>query len=66
MHRTRALLSALVAAGVLSGTVLVGCDKGPAQRTGEKIDNAIDKLAGKGPAEKAGERLDKAAEELKK
>jgi hypothetical protein len=51
---------------ILAATMLTGCEKGPAQKTGEKIDNAIDKLTGKGPAEKAGERIDDAAKALKK
>ena len=43
------------------------CHKeGPAERTGEKIDNALDDHdLGKGPAQKAGESLDKAAQDVK-
>ena len=48
------------------GVLLAGCDQGPAQKAGEKIDRALDRLSGKGPLEKAGERIDKAVEELKK
>jgi len=55
-----------VTIAMLAATMLTGCEKGPAQKTGEKIDNAIDKLTGKGPAEKAGERIDDAAKALKK
>jgi len=51
---------------VVVAATLVGCDQGPAERTGEKLDRALDRLSGKGPAEKAGERLDKAVDELKK
>ena len=58
---TRSVLIALLSAGVL-----LGCQKGPAQETGEKVDKAIDKLPGKGPAEKVGERIDEAVKELKK
>ena len=58
---TRSVLIALLSAGLL-----LGCQKGPAQETGEKVDKAIDKLTGKGPAEKAGERIDEAVKELKK
>ncbi len=43
---TRSVLIAL-----LGGGVLLGCQKGPAQETGAKVDKAIDKLTGKGPAE---------------
>jgi hypothetical protein len=51
---------------LLVGAVVAGCDQGPAQKTGSKIDRALDRLSGKGPVEKAGERIDKAVEELKK
>jgi len=51
---------------LLSVGVLFGCEKGPVQKTGEKVDKAIDKLTGKGPVEKAGERVDDAVKELKK
>ena len=48
------------------GALLTGCEEGPAQRAGEQVDRALDRLSGKGPVEKAGERIDKAVEELKK
>jgi hypothetical protein len=50
-----------------------GCDsQGPAEKAGEKIDNAVestndaageaaDKITGQGPAEKAGESIDETA-----
>lgn len=44
----------------------MGCEKGPAEKVGEKLDKALDKLSGKGPLEKAGERIDKAVDELTK
>jgi hypothetical protein len=65
MNPTRAMLRA-TAIGILALGVLTGCEKGPAEKAGERIDNAMDKLSGKGPAEKAGERIDDAARELKK
>ena len=51
--------------GFATVTGLTACErKGPAERAGEKVDNAIekakDKLDPKGPAEKAGEKIDKA------
>jgi hypothetical protein len=55
---------AAIALGI--GLALTACEKGPAQKTGEKIDKALDKLSGKGPVEKAGERGDKAIDELTK
>ena len=53
-----------------------GCDsQGPAEKAGEKIDNAVestkdaageaaDKITGQGPAEKVGESKDKTAEKM--
>lgn len=51
--------------GLVTVTGLTACErKGPAERAGEKVDNAIDKvkdkLDPKGPAEKAGRKIDKA------
>jgi hypothetical protein len=51
---------------VAGSGVLVGCEKGPAEKVGEKLDNALDKLSGKGPLEKAGEHIDKAVNKLTK
>jgi hypothetical protein len=59
-------MRAVVLLGMLSVLFLAGCDDGPAERAGEKIDRAVDKLSGKGPAERAGERIDEAVEEVKK
>ncbi|MGB3222919.1 MAG: hypothetical protein WBB23_08970 [Desulforhopalus sp.] len=54
-----------------------GCDsQGPAEKTGEKIDQSIeetkdavedvtDKITGEGPAEKLGEKVDETAETVK-
>ena len=33
--------------GLLGSGFLVGCEKGPAEKVGEKIDKALDKLTGK-------------------
>ena len=52
--------------GLLASGVLVGCEKGPAEKVGEKLDKALDTLSGKGPIEKAGERIDKAVDTLTK
>jgi hypothetical protein len=65
MRMTRLLAGAL-APMLLAATLLAGCEDGPAERAGEKIDKAVDKLSGKGPAEKLGERIDEAGKELKK
>ena len=53
--------AALTIASVGLGTA---CQKGPAEKTGEKIDDAAQKLKDKidppGPGEKAGRKVDKA------
>lgn len=59
-------IGSLIGVALLVGAVLTGCEQGPAEKVGQKIDNALDRLSGKGPVEKAGERIDKAVEELKK
>lgn len=61
-RRGRALRVMAIAA--LAVTVVAGCEQGPAERAGEKIDDAVDRLTGQGPAEKAGERIDEATEKL--
>lgn len=63
MRNSRKLV-ALLAASVL-GLGLAACEKkGPAERAGEKVDQALGTQE-KGPAEKAGESLDNAAAEVK-
>jgi hypothetical protein len=60
------LVVGLVVLGLVGSGVLVGCEKGPAEKVGEKVDRALDKLSDKGPVEKAGERIDKVVDDLKK
>ena len=48
------------------GIALAACEKGPAEKAGERIDKAVDALSGKGPVEKAGKRVDRAVDELTK
>jgi hypothetical protein len=58
-----------VVAAVAAGLALfVGCEKGPMQKAGEKVDRALDqdKLIGRGPVEDAGKKVDKAVDELKR
>jgi hypothetical protein len=56
----------LIGVALLMSALLTGCEEGPAEKVGERIDRALDRLSGRGPVEKAGERIDKAVEELKK
>lgn len=57
---------------IVFGLVVVfgaaACEKGPMQRTGEKVDRATgqDKLIGTGPLEQAGRNVDRAVKDLKK
>jgi hypothetical protein len=60
------LVVGVVVLGLLGSAVLLGCEKGPAEKVGEKLDKALDKLSGKGPLEQAGERIDKVVDELKR
>jgi hypothetical protein len=58
----------ILGAAVAFGTV--GCEsKGPAERAGEKLDKAADKVSDaihpKGPVEKAGRAVDRAVDDAK-
>ena len=62
----------VLAIGLAAGgaTLLGGCrEKGPAEKAGEKVDNAMekveDKLDPKGPVEKAGRKIDTAVDDVK-
>ena len=59
---------AVIATVAAALALVVGCDKGPAQKTGENVDKALgqDRVFGKGPVEKAGRKLDKAVDEIKR
>jgi hypothetical protein len=61
-------ITMLITSGVFTAT---GCvEKGPAQRTGEKLDRAVENMRDAvdppGPAEKAGRRVDRAVDDLTK
>ena len=60
-------ISAVITFGLFVAVGAVACDKGPMQRTGEKVDRATgqDKLIGAGPIEKAGKSIDAAVKDLK-
>lgn len=55
--------------GVLLGAALgvAGCEDGPAEQFGERVDRGIgqDEKLGKGPGEKAGEKIDEAVGKIK-
>jgi hypothetical protein len=54
-----------IAAAIVLGTVAIGtgCHKGPAEKAGEKVDDAVQKMKDTvdppGPAEKVGREIDK-------
>ena len=60
------LVVGVVVLGLLGTGVLMGCERGPAEKVGEKLDKALDKLSGKGPLEKAGERIDQAIDTVRR
>jgi hypothetical protein len=47
---------------------VAGCEDGPVERFGERVDRATgqDELIGKGPGEKAGEKVDETVNEIKR
>ena len=62
--RNAVIIAAMAAAVALAA----GCEKGPVQKTGERVDRALDqdKVIGKGPVEKAGKKIDKAIDDVKR
>jgi hypothetical protein len=63
------LRGAVIAVALAVGVALIaGCEKGPAQKAGERVDRAIgeDRVFGKGPVEQAGKKVDKAVDEVKR
>jgi len=57
----------VMALGLLLAVGAAACDKGPMQRTGEKVDRATgqDKVIGTGPLEQVGKNIDEAVKWLK-
>jgi hypothetical protein len=66
MNELRGVVIAVALA--VSALLIAGCEKGPMQKAGEKVDRAIDtdKVIGKGPVEKAGKKVDKAVDDVKR
>ena len=70
MHTRLLSLGLAIVLATGGATLLGGCrEKGPAEKAGEKVDNAMekveDKLDPKGPVEKAGRKIDKAVDDVK-
>ena len=65
---TKRIVASLAMATLLAGAGLAGCEKGPMQKAGEKVDEITgnDKLIGRGPAEKAGRKVDNTVDDIKK
>jgi hypothetical protein len=64
----RGVIASTIVTALLAGAALGGCEKGPMQKAGEKIDRVTDqdKVIGKGPVEKAGKKIDEAVDDLKR
>jgi len=64
----RSIVASAVMATLFFGLGLAGCEKGPVQKAGEKVDEVTgqDKVIGKGPAEKAGRKIDNTVGDMKK
>jgi hypothetical protein len=60
--------TAMIAAVLFVGLGVAGCEQGPMQKAGEKLDKVTDqdKVIGKGPAEKAGKDIDKTVRDIKR
>jgi hypothetical protein len=60
--------TAMIAAVLFVGLGVAGCEQGPMQKAGEKLDKVTDqdKVIGKGPAEKAGKEIDNTARDIKR
>jgi hypothetical protein len=58
----------IVVALAVAVALMAGCEKGPVQKAGERVDRAVgeDRVFSKGPGEKAGKKVDKAVDELKR
>jgi hypothetical protein len=52
----------------VSVMLIAGCEKGPVQKAGERVDRALgqEPLLGKGPVEDAGKKVDKAVDDVKR
>ena len=64
----RYAVTSAILATLIAGLCLTGCEKGPMQKAGEKVDEVTgkDKLMGKGPAEKTGRKIDNTVDDIKK
>jgi hypothetical protein len=62
------MAASAVMATLVAGLCLTGCERGPMQKGGEKVDEVTgqDKLIGKGPAEKTGRKIDNTVNDVKK
>jgi hypothetical protein len=60
--------AAVIAVVAATVALVAGCEKGPVQKAGERVDRALDQepLIGKGPVEKAGKKVDRAIDDVKR
>ena len=64
----RQVVTSAIVVTLVAGLGLSGCEKGPLQKAGEKVDEVTgqDQVIGKGPAEKAGRKIDNTMDDVKK
>ena len=63
------LRGAVIAVALAVSVLLIaGCEKGPMQKAGERVDRATgqEPLIGKGPVESAGKKIDKTVDDIKR
>lgn len=63
------LRGAVIAVALAVSVLLIaGCEKGPMQKAGERVDRATgqEPLIGKGPVESAGKKVDKTVDDIKR
>lgn len=60
--------SALIVVVLASLALTAACEKGPMQKTGERLDRALgqEPVIGKGPVERAGKDADKTVDDIKR
>ena len=66
MNELRGVVIAVALA--VSALLIAGCEKGPMQKAGERVDRATgqEPLVGKGPVESAGKKADKTVDDIKR
>lgn len=64
----KGLRVAIVGVALAAALGVAGCEDGPVEQFGERVDRATgqDEMIGEGPGEKAGEKVDEVVDEIKR